>query len=99
MLTRRDVFLQLGGFDDQLRVAYNDVDYCLRLRQHGWRVLFAPLAELYHREGGSRGDDRRGEHRFDAEIRHMQERWGDLLLADPFYNPNLSLRATDYRLR
>lgn len=99
MLTRRSAFAQIGGFDGRFRVAYNDVDYCLRLRQHGYRILFAPLAELWHLEGASRGDDRRGTRRFDDEIRLMQERWGALLTSDPFYNRNLSLAATDYRLR
>ena len=99
MLTRRDVFVQLGGFDETLPVAYNDVDYCLRLRQHGHRVLFAPLAELYHHEGQSRGDDRRGAQRFDRAIALMQARWGEALRQDPFYNPCLSLQATDYRRR
>jgi GT2 family glycosyltransferase len=99
MLTRRDLFLDAGGFEEQLGVAYNDVDYCLRLRARGRRILFAPLAELHHFEGMSRGDDRRGSARFDREQALMQARWGAALRADPFYNPNLSLQATDYRLR
>lgn len=99
MLTRADLFARLGGFEPTLRVAYNDVDYCLRLRERGQRVLFTPAAELHHREGGSRGDDTRGQRRFDREIRWMQKRWGRALLEDPFYNPNLSLDHTDYRSR
>lgn len=99
LLTRRDVFQRIGGFDRELRVAYNDVDFCLRLRAEGHRVLFTPLAELHHFEGRSRGDDRAGERRFDREIERMQRRWGALLTNDPFYSPHLSLRATDYRLR
>jgi GT2 family glycosyltransferase len=99
MLTRRKLFLDAGGFDEQLAVAYNDVDYCLRLRARGKRIVFTPLAELRHFEGGSRGDDRRGQSRFDREIALMQGRWGAALRSDPFYNPNLSLQATDYRRR
>ncbi len=99
LLTRRDLFTRLGGFDRDLRVAYNDVDYCLRVRRDGQRVLVTPFAELYHFEGRSRGDDSRGQHRFEREIALMQQRWGPLLQNDPFYNPHLSLRATDYRLR
>jgi GT2 family glycosyltransferase len=99
MLTRRELFLEAGGFDEQLGVAYNDVDYCLRLRTRGKRIVFTPLAELHHFEGRSRGDDRRGHGRFDREIALMQGRWGAALRSDPFYNPNLSLQATDYRRR
>lgn len=99
LLTRRADYLAVGGLDPELRVAYNDVDFCLRLRARGRRVLFAPLAELYHFEGKSRGDDQRGQSRFDREIAFMQQRWGALLAADPFYNPNLALNATDFRRR
>ncbi len=99
LLTRRELYLELGGLEPELRVAYNDIDYCLRLRQRGRRVLWTPNAELHHFEGKSRGDDQRGQARFDREIAFMQARWGALLAADPFYNPNLSLRATDYRRR
>lgn len=99
LLTRRELYLELGGLEPELRVAYNDIDYCLRLRQRGHRVLWTPNAELHHFEGKSRGDDQRGQARFDREIAFMQARWGGLLAADPFYNPNLSLRATDYRRR
>ncbi|MBK8101493.1 MAG: glycosyltransferase family 2 protein [Planctomycetes bacterium] len=99
LLTRRDDYLAVGGLDPGLRVAYNDIDFCLRLRARGRRVIFTPLAELYHFEGKSRGDDQRGQSRFDREIAFMQERWGPLLAADPFYNPNLALNATDFRRR
>jgi GT2 family glycosyltransferase len=97
LLTRRGLYLELGGLDEALAVAYNDTDYCLRLRARGYRVLFTPLAELYHHESASRGVDRRGAARFEAELALMRCRWGELLRRDPFYNPNLSLDRTNYQ--
>jgi O-antigen biosynthesis protein len=99
MLTRRDVYLELGGMEPDLRVAYNDIDYCLRIRSQGKRVLWTPRSELYHFEGKSRGKDKHGQSRFEREFAFMRDRWSQSLDRDPFYNPNLSLRAVDYRLR
>ena len=88
---RREVFLAVGGFDESLAVAYNDVDLCLRLRQAGLRVIWTPFAELLHHESVSRGMGIKPEHKLqgDRESRLMRERWGDWLDADPAYNPNL----------
>ncbi|MBL6455507.1 glycosyltransferase family 2 protein [Belnapia sp. T6] len=89
---RRADYLALGGLDAAaLRVAFNDIDLCLRLREAGQRILWTPHAELYHRESASRGDDLSGDklRRFATEIAHMQQRWGDRLRRDPFANPNL----------
>jgi O-antigen biosynthesis protein len=99
LVTRREHYLAVGGMTSELRVAYNDIDFCLKLRERGLRVVFAPLAELYHFEGKSRGRDRRGQSRFEREIGFMRQRWGPLLDRDPFYSPKLSLRAVDFRLR
>jgi GT2 family glycosyltransferase len=89
---RREAFEAVGGLDaEALAVAFNDIDLCLRLRQAGWRILWTPLAELYHHESATRGDDVTGAkaRRFAAEITQMQRRWGDALRRDPFANPNL----------
>ncbi|HZO97846.1 MAG TPA: glycosyltransferase [Gaiellaceae bacterium] len=93
-LLRREAFEQVGGFDEQLAVAFNDVDLCLRLVDAGWRVVWTPDAELYHRESVSVGRHNSPERReeFEYEERLMVRRWGERLLADPHYNPNLSLR-------
>jgi GT2 family glycosyltransferase len=99
LLTRRDLYLDVGGMKADLRVAYNDVDFCLELRARGHRVVWTPLAELYHFEGKSRGKDKRGQSRFEREIAFVQQRWHAELAADPFYNPNLSTRHVDYRPR
>jgi GT2 family glycosyltransferase len=89
---RREVFESVGGLDaEALAVAFNDIDLCLRIREAGWRILWTPLAALYHHESASRGDDVTGAkaRRFAAEIGQMQRRWGAALRRDPFANPNL----------
>jgi GT2 family glycosyltransferase len=93
MLLRREAFNAIGGFDEELAIAFNDVDLCLRLIDAGWRIVWTPDVELYHRESVSVGrhdsPERRDE--FDSEERLMVRRWGERLLTDPHYNPNLSL--------
>src|SRR6266511_1964694 len=93
MLVRRDVFVQVGGFDEALAIAFNDVDFCLRLRKAGWRIVWTPGAELYHRESASIGrhDADEREHEWALESSLMHRRWGEALNSDPHYNPNLSL--------
>lgn len=94
LAVRRSLFEQVGGLDEgNLKVAFNDVDFCLRLHAAGLRNIWTPFAVLYHKESASRGDDLTGEKakRFRREAEYMRERWGALLDNDPFWNPNLSL--------
>jgi GT2 family glycosyltransferase len=86
MMTRRACFEKLGGFDTALPVAFNDVDYCLRLRKDGLLVVYTPLAELVHFESKSRG------HADDVEETPVfRDRWRDEILGgDPYYNRNLT---------
>jgi len=85
MMLRREVFEETGGFDEGLRVAFNDVDFCLRLRQRGYWIVYAPQAELYHHESASRGKL----HPMEDE-KFFVERWGTHdQLRDPFVNANL----------
>jgi GT2 family glycosyltransferase len=94
LLVSRAHYLAVGGLDEtQLGVAYNDVDFCLKLRQRGLRNVFVPTAELMHHESISRGNDRQASkrQRMLREAAVMTERWGHLLARDPAYNPNLSL--------
>jgi GT2 family glycosyltransferase len=93
MLVRRQVFEELGGFDERLGVAYNDVDLCLRARERGLLVVYTPHALLRHDERSSRGDLSPAEER--ALFRSRWGAWG--ATPDPYYNPNLSLRHP-YRL-
>ncbi|MBX3414320.1 MAG: glycosyltransferase family 2 protein [Pirellulales bacterium] len=99
LLTRRDLFWQVGGLEESLPRAYNDVDFCLRLGERGHRIVFTPTAELYHHESVSRGRDTRDDLQFQQAIAWMQRRWGRLLAEDPYYHPQLSLRSTNFALR
>ena len=100
MVVRKAAFDAVGGFDETLAVAYNDVDFCLRLGARGLRNVWTPFAELYHFESVSRGDDAQGpsRERFLRESQLMRDRWQGLLDADPYYNPNLSLTRADFGL-
>jgi GT2 family glycosyltransferase len=91
---RRTVFNEIGGFNADLRVAFNDVDLCLRIRQRDYLIVWTPLAELYHHESASRGSDLlSARHKeFLQEFAYMQSKWGLVLARDPYFNPNLSLR-------
>jgi GT2 family glycosyltransferase len=101
MLVRRSAYLEVGGFDDKhLKVAFNDVDFCLRLRRRGYRVVYTPYAEFYHAESASRGleDTVAKNNRFEAEIKYMHDTWGEALENDPAYNRNFSLAAAGFTL-
>jgi GT2 family glycosyltransferase len=83
LMVRRAVWDELGGLDESLAASYNDVDFCLRARARGWRVIWTPHARLLHDESQSRGifvDQ--------SEVTRVRERWGRLLERDPFYGPN-----------
>ncbi len=100
LVVRREVYDQVGGLDPDLAVAFNDIDFCLRVRAAGYRNVWTPFAELYHHESASRGieDTEQKKGRFAAEVELMQRRWGDDLAADPAYNVNLSLRSLSCEL-
>ena len=99
MAIRAEVFRMMGGFDEALPHAYNDVDLCLRLRAAGWRIIWTPAAELTHRGSASLGRHNMGVYveRYTQDIAMMRRRWGPFLDADPFYNRNLSLKR-EYKL-
>lgn len=99
-LVRKSIYDAVGGLDEQLAVAFNDIDFCLRVQAAGYRNVWNPYAELYHHESVSRGveDTPEKRKRFASEVEFMQKRWGDLLERDPAYNPNLTLRTTDFAL-
>ncbi|HEY0662664.1 MAG TPA: glycosyltransferase family 2 protein [Lysobacter sp.] len=100
LVVRRSVYRQVGGLDESLQVAFNDIDFCLRVREAGYRNVWTPFAELYHHESASRGSDDSPEkaERFIGEVRHMEARWGGWLQRDPAYNPNLSLDELNFGL-
>ncbi len=95
MLSRKSVFEEVGGFNARdLKVGWNDVDYCLRLRDRGYRVVLNPCAELYHLESQSRGDDKN-----ENEIAFMKEHWSAYIANDPFFNINFSRANSEFRIK
>ena len=102
LMTRRGVFEEAGGLSEDLAVAFNDIDFCLRVRRLGYRCVYDPYAVLYHYESKSRGleDTPEKVRRFNSEIAVFAKNWGGILNAlDPCYNPNLTLRKTNFALR
>jgi GT2 family glycosyltransferase len=101
MVLRREVFDAVGGLDEaNLAVDYNDIDFCLRIRRAGYRVIWTPHAQLYHHESATRGRQREApeQRRYDSEVAFMKSTWGTWLHNDPAYNPNLTLRGTRFEL-
>ena len=99
MVIKKSIYQEVGGLDEtNLKVAFNDVDFCLRVREAGYRNIWTPYAELYHHESATRGfeDTAEKQMRFQDEVCYMQKRWGDILLNDPAYNPNLTLCREDF---
>lgn len=92
MAVRAGVFHQLGGFDPRLSIAYNDVDFCLKVREAGLAVMFAPELELVHRESSTRGYNNTAQKIAwdDDELRDLYSRWGDQMFLDPSRNPQWS---------
>ncbi|MFD2113982.1 glycosyltransferase family 2 protein [Thiorhodococcus fuscus] len=97
LLTYRDLYLDLGGLDEEAYpVAFNDVDYCLRLRREGYNVVWTPFAVLFHLESQSRGYDHANPDknaRARREMKHLRNNWESTLSMDPFYHPSLSLNV------
>lgn len=101
-LMSRKVWDEINGLDEEFKVAFNDVDLCMRIRKAGYLVVWTPYAELYHYESKSRGleDTPEKQKRFVGEIQRFQTRWAaELAAGDPYYNPNLTLDREDFSLR
>ena len=102
MMIRRSVFDEVGGLDEAFRVALNDIDLCLKIREKGYLIVMHPGVELFHYESRSRGSDetKKNQERFKSEIRLFRSRWKQTLEdGDPYYSPNLTLMYGDCRLR
>lgn len=95
LVVRRAVFNQVGGLDESLAVAFNDVDFCLRVQSAGYRNVWTPYAEMIHHESATRGLETTPakQARFEQEIARMEQKWGAQLYQDPAYNPNLSIEG------
>lgn len=100
LLVRKSVFDEVGGLDERIPVAFDDVDFCLRLREAGYRNVWTPYAEMIHDESSSRGPETTPENaaRLRGEMEFMRIRWGRSLFTDPCYSPNLSLESEDFSL-
>jgi GT2 family glycosyltransferase len=94
MMVRRDVVERLGGFDERLGVAFNDVDFCLRARAAGYLVVYTPFAVLFHYESTTRGVLHPP-----ADEAVMKARWREALDRDPYYSPNLTREREDWSIR
>jgi O-antigen biosynthesis protein len=102
MMVKKPVFEEVGGFEEKLKVAFNDIDFCLKIREKGYLIVYDPYVELYHYESKTRGAEDTTEkiRRFQSEIEYMRSHWNSILKnGDPAYNPNLSLKKWDYSLR
>jgi len=101
LVIRKVIYEAVGGLNEaDLRVAFNDIDFCLRVREAGYRNIWTPYAELYHHESATRGfeDTPEKQARFSQEVQYMWKRWGAQLDNDPAYNPNLTLDHEDFSL-
>ena len=99
LIIKKSTFLEVDGLDEtNLKIAFNDVDFCLRVREAGYRNVWTPFAELYHHESATRGyeDTPEKQKRFSEEVLYMQKTWGNLLAIDPAYSPNLTLDYEDF---
>ena len=102
LLIRKEIYDEVHGLDESYAVAFNDVDFCVRVREAGYTNVFTPFAQLYHYESKSRGmeDNPEKQKRFQGEVLRFQARWGDLLTkGDPCTNPNFDIQREDFSLK
>ena len=102
MMVKRTAFEEVGGLSEELQVAFNDIDFCMKLRSAGYLIVYNPYAELYHYESKSRGLEDTPEKvaRFNREIASFEKHWPEILRdGDPYYNPNLTLESQDFSLK
>jgi len=100
MLVKKKVWKELGGMDEELPVAFNDVDFCLRVRELGYRIVYNPYSMLFHYESKSRGSDLTPENRgrFNRDKLKIHQKWGDVLFSDPYFSESLSKLHADGRI-
>ncbi len=100
LVVKREIYDLVGGLDEAFKVAYNDVDFCLRVQDKGYKNIYTPYAELYHHESKTRGSDNttQNKKRFDSEKALLLDRWPEIIKHDPAYNPNLTRAREDFSL-
>ena len=102
MMVKKSAFDAVGGLSEELAVAFNDIDFCMKLRKAGYLIVYNPYAELYHYESksGGLGDTPEKVARFNKEIATFEKKWPEILEnGDPYYNPNLTLKSQDFSLK
>ncbi|MGF1988006.1 MAG: glycosyltransferase [Nostoc sp. ZfuVER08] len=101
LMCRREIFEAIGGFEQELKVAFNDVDFCLKVVEKGYKNIYLPHVLLYHYESKSRGheDTPAKQARFMKEIMYMQNKWKEFMEHDPCYSPHLSRQVEDFSIR
>jgi GT2 family glycosyltransferase len=102
LMVKKSLFDEVGGLTEEFKVAFNDIDFCMKVRETNHLVVYTPHVKFYHYESKSRGleDTPEKVERFGREIREFQNRWGEILeKGDPYYNPNLRLDRSDFAIR
>lgn len=102
LMTKKNIFNEIGGFDENYSHALNDIDFCLKVREKGYLIIYTPYTELYHYESLTRGYEETPEKlkRFRKEIEYFRKKWKDILIkGDPYYNNNLTLEREDFSIK
>lgn len=102
LMVRKEIYLQVGGLEERLKIAFNDVDFCLKVRDAGYLVVYNPYVRLFHYESKSRGIEDTSEKvkRFEGEVAFAKEKWKGLIeKGDPYYNVNLTLGRKDFSIK
>ena len=101
MMVKKSVFDEVDGLEEELTVAYNDIDLCLKMGTAGYRIVYTPYAVAYHHESKSRGKENTPEKqaRLQKESSYMTAKWNEIFeYGDPYYNPNFSKKRMDYTI-
>ena len=102
LMVRKDVFIEVNGFDENFKVAFNDIDFCLKVRETGRLVVYNPYIYAYHYESKTRGSDEDSinKERFEKEKNILRKKWKKYIInGDPYYNINLTLKRPDFTIR
>lgn len=102
MMIKKSLYIELHGLDENFKVAFNDIDLCMRIREKEYLIVFTPYAELYHYESKTRGleDSKEKQERFQKEVLLFHKKWNDFIQkGDSYYNPNFSLDRDDFTIK
>ena len=99
-MSRREIYEEVGFMEEGLPVAFNDVDFCLKIREKGYLIVYNPLVELIHYESKTRGYELNEEKqkRFEKESNTFRKKWEKVLDNDPYYNKNFTRETNQYNI-